>query len=324
MDSEIIFHIGAAKTGSSAIQAFMRVNRAALRAAGLLVPDAELGPGERVSGEHVMTLQRMMDANDPTAIAARMDALVEAAGGGAVLISAENLSNLGKQRHFARTAERHRSRAILYIRRQDELIASAWQQWHSKVEDDFDAWLIRSLRQYGQWEQVISAWEEVVGAGRVAVRLFERDAMAGGSLTRDFLQALGLDPDDPAFEHEIGTVNPSYSDVITPLVAGNRAIFEDANDNGFYALVGRLTGDSYVERRKVSLMSRAQRDAIGAFYAQMNARVRDRFFPGRPHLFAPVDHGKYQYLTREEIVRRQLSFITEMIVALSKSQENGR
>ena len=56
MDSRLILHIGANKTGSSAVQEFLRLNVAALRKLNYIVPDRELGTSDRVTGEHVFAL----------------------------------------------------------------------------------------------------------------------------------------------------------------------------------------------------------------------------------------------------------------------------
>ena len=76
-------------------------------------------------------------------------------GARAVLISAENLSNGANFQFFNKILPSMDCKVILYIRRQDELLTSSWQQWHSKVETDINAWLILALQQYGHWLRCI-------------------------------------------------------------------------------------------------------------------------------------------------------------------------
>lgn len=320
MARKIILHIGASKTGSSAIQSFMRLNHDYFSENGFFIPDSHLRKSPKISGEHVMVLQELMTDPDKSRVIDAFDFLRDTVSDDqTILISAENLSNLGRHALLEKALEGFDVEVILYIRRQDDLLQSAWQQWHSKIESDFNGWLIKGLRQYGHWDRLINQWESVVGEENVKVRIFERSEMAGGDLLRDFLDCLGLDPMTEEPEFDVGTVNPSYSDLITPLVAGNSNIFKDANDSAFYHMVGRLTGDTYVKQQKVSLMSRQQRESTMFFYRDINQRVCKKSFNGRKQLFAPIDHSKFLYLTEEELTKRQLQFLTHLVFSLARN-----
>lgn len=312
-------HIGASKTGSSAIQAFMRINRDYFDKQGFCIPDRLLELSDKITGEHVFALESLINNPDKSLLKGAFDYLDRSLKKSKnLLISAENLSNMGRHQNFDGVLDAFDTEVILYIRRQDDLLASAWQQWHSKIESDFNAWLIKGMRQYGHWDRIIQNWESVVGAGNVKVRVFERSSMVEGDLLRDFLDCLGLDPKTDDTQFDVGTVNPSYSDIITPLVAANRSIFEDANDNKFYKMVGDLTGKAYVEKQKVSLLTAEQRESLVFFYRDINQRVCENYFPGRPRLFSPVDHSKYSYITRDELIDRQLQFLTHLIYSSQK------
>lgn len=317
MRRKIILHIGAAKTGSSTIQAFLRANRDYLSDQGYVIPDRNLGFSPKVTGEHVFATQSLITDPDKSRIKRAFEGLrSDPEEGKTVLISAENLSNPDVHLYFQDVLQEFEARVIIYIRRQDDLLTSSWQQWYSKVNHDFFAYIIREMPRIGHWDKIIQGWETAVGEGHVTVRLFDRAEMVEGDLLRDFSHAIGLDPksDDP--EYNIGNENPSFSDIITPLVAGNRHLFSGGHDNDFYNLVKDLTGDAYVEKRKTSLLSKAQRESVISFYEPINQRVCEKYFPGRPRLFEPVQHQNYQYLDEAEFTRRQLQFLTHMIFKL--------
>jgi hypothetical protein len=319
---KIVLHIGAAKTGSSAIQAFIRANLDFFNDHGFVVPDRMAGLGQRITGEHVMSLQKLITDPDPSRIVEVFAELRDKPEDGrTVLISAENLSNLGKHARFGAALEGFDPTVILYIRRQDELLTSAWQQWHSKVEGDFNAWLIKGLREYGHWDRVIEQWESVVGKGRVKVRVFDRADLVEGDVLRDFLYCLGLDSKSDKPLTDLGVINPSYTDIITPLVQGNRGIFSDPNDSAFYDMVGDLTGDDYISGRKVSLLSLGQRESIQFYYRDINRRVCKEYFPGRAQLFLPLNHAKYDYLSADQMMERQMKFLTHLIFKLSQKKD---
>lgn len=314
MRRKIILHIGAAKTGSSTLQAFLRVNRDYLSDQGFVIPDRHLGLGPKVTGEHVFATQSLITDPDKSRIKRSFEGLKnEPDEGKTVLISAENLSNPDVHLHFLDILKDFDAKVIIYIRRQDDLLTSSWQQWYSKINQDFMAYIIREMPKIGHWDKIIQGWEFVVGEGNVNVRIFDRGDMIDGNLLHDFAHAIGLDPQSPDAEYDIKSENPSFSDIITPLVAGNQHIFSGAHDNNFYNLVRELTGDAYVEKTKTSLLSKAQRDSIISFYDPINQRVCEKYFPGRPRLFAAVQHQNYQYLDDAEFTRRQLQFLTHMI-----------
>lgn len=321
MNRKVIFHIGASKTGSSAIQSFVAVNKDYFKKNGFVIPDKSLQLTDDITGEHVFSLQKFIGNDDRVSLRKVLDTLNDdAPKERTILFSAENLSNLGNHQIFKDNLDGFDVKVILYIRRQDDLLCSAWQQWHSKIERDIHAWLIRALMYYGHWDRLIQNWESVVGEGNISVRLFQRDDMAEGDLSRDFLAALGLDPKTNEPNFDIGTINPSYNDIITSLVTNNPGIFANVHDNNFYSFIDKFTGDTYTKTRKVSLITREQRNSIIQYYANANQRVCKKYFPGRQELFAKVRHADYDYLTQEEMTERQMKFLTALIYRVGQKQ----
>ncbi|WP_158212196.1 hypothetical protein [Sphingomonas dokdonensis] len=318
MRKTIILHIGASKAGSSSIQSFIRRNRPLLNSLGYVVPDISLGTGENVSGEHVFALEALAKARDAAGFRARMDAVFAQSGDAAraVLLSAENLSNLGNSAIIEGLSAQYDLRIVMYLRRQDELLTSAWQQWASKIETDFYAWLIMALKQFGHWNKVLAEWEQRAGADAIVARVFDRNSFVDGDLLHDFIDALGLAEHIDAFDYKQGESNPSVTDAITMMVSGNRKIFSDVHDNRFYGALNELTGNNLVDGKKVSLLSRKQRDKVIEYYRPVNEAVCRKYFKGRPRLFPVVDHEKYRYLSSDQLVDEKFRAIMTIIAAL--------
>ena len=321
MQYDFVLHIGANKTGSSAVQAFIRSNLAVFSEAGYLVPDSNLGTSDRITGEHVFAFQKFVVPNDIKGLTAAFDDLKAEVGDKTVLCSAENLSNPGRFQTFAEIVKKYSIKIILYIRRQDDLIASSWQQWPSKVMDDFNGWLVTALQNTGHWERTITNWENMAGAENVTVRVFERESFPDGNIMLDFMECLDIPYDDADLTFPSHDINPSYSDAITGLVAGNRSIFKNQHDNEFYKMIGELTGGAYIERQKTSLLSEQQRDNIAKFFEVQNERIRAKYFPDRETLFKPIDHSKYRYLSAEEISLEQRKIMMHLIYSLWKQMK---
>lgn len=318
MRKTVILHIGASKAGSSSIQSFIRRNRFVFNRLGYVVPDASLSTGNQVTGEHVFALEALAKNRDASGLRERIDAIFDGSNRNAraILLSAENLSNLGNSVLIEGLAAHYDLRIVMYLRRQDELLTSAWQQWASKLESDFHAWLILALRQFGHWDKVLAEWEAYAGADAMVVRVFDRDSFVDGDLLHDFVDAIGLRKEVDTFDYKQGDSNPSVTDAITMMVAGNRNIFADVHDNKFYNALNELTGRSLVEARKLSLLTQAQRDKLIEFYRPINEAVCRKYFRGRPRLFPLVDHQKYRYLSGDQLTDEKFRVIMTIIAAL--------
>lgn len=318
MRRKVILHIGGSKAGSSSIQAFLRRNRFAFAKLGYVIPDTSLSIGGGVSGDHVFALQELATGGNAAAFRDRVDALFEQAEPEtqALIFSAENLSNTGNSAIIAGLADDYDLRIVMYLRRQDELLTSTWQQWSSKLETDFNAWLIMALKQYGHWDRVLAEWLRHAGREAMVARVFDRASFVNGDLLQDFVDAIGLAEQVDAFDFQQTDANPSVSDAITAMVSGNRRIFEDVHDNRFYNALTQLTGGALVEKTRLSLLTKAQRDKIVEYYRPTNESVCRQYFPGRPRLFPPVDHAKYRYVSPDQMVDEKLRVIMTILASL--------
>lgn len=320
--TDIIIHIGANKTGSSSIQRFIQKNTDKLREHKFIIPDHLLGLSEKITGEQVFALQEFIGGGDKSVVnlKKKIDGLLKSRDSEdqTLLLSAENMGTSQGAKLLKRVFARKDVKVIFYIRRQDELIESSWQQWHSKKHQDHDAWLIEAIRTIGHWEQILNSWEKVVGIENMRVEVFERSVFPGGNIIRDFIDKLDLGKQADEFELKFKDANPSYSGYITPLVSGNERIFKNIHDNEFYRMVGSLSGDTYAKGEKYSLMSPMQRENIMKYFDNQNERVRAKFFPDRKRLFAEINHDKYEYLSKTDMLDLQLRFITTMMYEMGR------
>jgi len=320
--TDIIIHLGANKTGSSSIQKFIQKNTEKLRDLNYIIPDSKLGLGTSITGEQVFALQEFIGGGDKSAakLKKKIDALIDSreSEDQTVLISAENMGTTQGALLFKKVLAKRKAKVIFYIRRQDELIASSWQQWHSKKEVDYDAWLIDAIRTLGHWEPIINAWEKVVGLENIALEVFERSAFTDGNIIVDFVEKIGAGQHSDELELVLKDANPTYLNYITPLVAGNDRIFSNIHDNEFYRMVGTLTGDKFSKGKKYSLMSQRQRENIMKYFGNQNERVRAKFFPDRERLFVDIDHNKYHYASKTEMQALQMRFMTTLLYEIGR------
>jgi hypothetical protein len=322
MTRKLIVHIGANKTGSSAIQRFLALNCGLLRASGIVVPDNEFSLSDRPQGFHVFGFEKLLrQADGRVQLEQAIDRVADAAADAStIILSAENLAANGNAPAlFKGLAERFDLQVILYVRRQDEYLLSTWQQWYSKIGTDFWAWAISAIGGLGNWQRYLENWESVVPPDRICVRVFERQKLDGADVIRDFCNRCGISRPFEEFAYPDGTVNPSFSEAVMDLVKGNKLIFKDVHDNDFYNLVLEATGHRYVKNGRQSAITFAQRQAILGKYASSNRWVREKYLPGlEGELFSAPEESDYDYLAPDALQAQKLEFLTTLLYRLHK------
>lgn len=316
----LILHIGSGKTGSSTIQSFLKENYKNFKDKNILIPDGELRLSRHISGNHVFATQKLMfDGID--SVTSAFEKLVENASDDQILISAENICNKNNHLYFSKIAEKYSIKIIFYIRRQDDLFSSAWQQWYSKQRDDFTTWFREGGNKLaGNYQQTLEGWANLIGPENISVRVFSRNEFIENDLLVDFWSFTGIDTSAKNdFNFDIKNQNHSYSEVITSIVQGNKSIFDNAHDSEFYKFVDEMTGDQFHKSLNYSLLSRTTREEIIQFFADQNEWVRSTFFPGRKSLFAPINHDKYTYLNEIDLEKKQLEFIVSLLFGMYKN-----
>ncbi|WP_119068493.1 hypothetical protein [Rubrobacter indicoceani] len=330
----ITVHVGANKTGSSAVQRFLGRNAALLfRRENIVVPNKDFEWLKKVGpGNQVFAFQELL--NGPEKERGRLD---EALGRifrdhpetQRIVLSAENLAAHPEAPDlFSKLAEEYRVEVVMYVRRQDEFLLSSWQQWNSKISTDFWAWLVSEVGRLGDWEAYLRNWERVVPKENIKVRVYERPKLRDGDVVADFHAALGLRVPFDKLTYPKGSVNPSYSDEIMDLVKGNDLIFDDAHDNRFYHFIAELTGDHFKKSSGESSITMAQRRTILKRYEAQNRRVKERYLPRNSEigaeLFTQPTEEDYRYVPQDELDRRKLEFLTTLVYRLHRrNSEQG-
>lgn len=209
----LTLHIGTNKTGTSSIQSFLHRNRQRLADNGWLYPrslgrtrharfgmwirpDDELESAfrDRRPGTRVFSDITELRNEVPT----RLLEECSRSGAGRVLISDEALfgaSEPALERLRGFTVENaDEVRVVCYLRRQDELLVSHYQQVVkvSETQRLRDRVATKDLSKTYDYYARLRAWLRIVEPDELIVRRFERARFRNGSLYDDFVDAAGL------------------------------------------------------------------------------------------------------------------------------------
>ncbi|MDH3294341.1 MAG: hypothetical protein OER95_08485 [Acidimicrobiia bacterium] len=327
---KLTFHIGAGKTGSSAVQRALAVAKHDLADQGILVAPANLEVGGNVGGQQVFafqTIKQLEFSQSRQTFAARMQALIVDAGsrGGQHLIfSAENLSNPHPWSEvIGDSLAGHDVEVVVYIRRQDNYLLSAWQQWTLKRGIPFDSWLVEVVGIDGDWRIPIEEWEKVATGGRLTVRLYEPEHLVGGDVAQDFFSVCDL-PTAPLGEPTV--VNRSYGMAAEELAMASGNLFSDPHDSGFFDFLDRYCHGAHLRQANESRLTVAERQAILGRYRDSNNWIRERYFSGPEHkhipptLFTPPRAGDGRPPANDDLQRGQLAIVTELLYGLYRER----
>jgi hypothetical protein len=234
-----------------------------------------------------------------------------------IILSAENLSHPTRWAAlFEGLADAYDLRILFYLRRQDEYLLSAWQQWDSKESRDFWAWVTRHVGILANWRLTLQEWEKAVPQDRVDVRVYDPRQLLDGDVVTDFASVIqstiALEPVDKR-------INPSFNAGVLDLVSGNRALFDSIHDNGFFRFLEEMTGSAHLSVRNEATITFEQRLAILERYEGSNAWIHERYVKPRSEretLFDPPQRSDYEELTRDAIEQQKWSVVADLLYQL--------
>ncbi|WP_112322711.1 hypothetical protein [Oceanibium sediminis] len=191
----LILHIGLRKTGTSAIQAYLARNRAALRLMGVRYPKALLVGPECDGGPKHQRVAEAISGGEELAAQMREAVAQRARLSRVTVLSAEELSapDPAIPAALAPLAEEFDCRVVVYLRRQDEWALSVYRQavmeGDARTAQGLQAWLARpELEPWLNHDAMLGHWESAFGAKAMSVRLYPHDL----PIIPSFLDAAGL------------------------------------------------------------------------------------------------------------------------------------
>ena len=285
---KLFIHIGAGKCGSSAIQQFLETNVEMLRKQGILVPGRNLEDDAVGCGQHLQFFEDgIVDDRFQSVVNDRLAELERVAstdGLHSVVISGENLINpKGFVELFDEAAGIYDIKIVAYVRRQDDFLISAWQQWQLKQHDSFWDYYVKQ-RGKVNWHRQLERWRRRFGDEAMLVRRYASNLLVEGDVVVDFCDAIGAETADLRLT---GRANRSLHERFNHLANKHRdVLFDSIHDHRFYTFLEEMLGEmAYKNYRGSALLNLAQRRMILDDHADVNERLRATYFPD----IAPAD-----------------------------------
>jgi len=295
---DLVVHIGSGKTGTTSIQRLLADNREVLARHGVLYPRSPGNERHGRFGLHLVANERMPDEPlwrrvegdvTPAEFRARLvgDLRDEVAAHGLprLLLSDEALYGapddvLERLRSFA-TAHADRLTLLCYLRRQDDHVASRYQQVVKvgEVRRMVERVASMDLSSTYDYDRRLATWERIVEPDRFVVRRFEPAGFVDGSLAADFLAAADIDAPLDAFSR----VRRQNESLDAESVEFLRILnLHRVHEQG--ATVGQVNNRRLVRRLADALsgptltLPREQLEAFMTHWEPGNQRVRERYF----------------------------------------------
>lgn len=288
---KLFLHIGYPKTGTSSLQRFFETNEKPLRDAGLLY--ASTG---RINGQHFGIAASLGLVKHPgpepvpdlDTLAAQLKSELDVTGARSLLISSEFLALSRKPERIEAAFKGFDVRVVVYLRRHDHALESAFGQAIKTVPSPrwlpgIDPFVLHSLTTAHlsyDYYTVLRKWSATFGRSHIIVRPFERSQNLP-NLYADFLNTIGFTDIDGLASPDVPVntaVSPRY---LMAIDAIQRSV---ASPDLRRVLIGSLLKLDAAQppgNARTRWMSPATRTMLVQKYAPSYAAIA-REFLGRP------------------------------------------
>lgn len=208
----LTLHIGMGKTGTTVLQKFFWNNRELLEQRGIVYPSSgAVDHAHHLLSPHIPHYMRerweFRNVQQWTTQLAELDQPQ-------VLLSSEIMISATPaeiRRYFEVVCQHYRPRVVVYLRRQDHMIASLYNQLvkSGRQKRPLEAILPTQIRKQDYIHR-LKPWEHVLGSEALLVRPYEHEQLYAGDVRSDFMHHVFDMEIDDGFEMAEEDPNPGY------------------------------------------------------------------------------------------------------------------
>lgn len=203
------------KTGTTALQRFLSLNRERLAADGLVYPESRIYSRyqhKSLAMQADWKFRPFRNRAEQAALDAEVSRLraeiASCPSGARVILSSEWLYGASPKR-VARFCPPGETQVVVYLRDQVNYLSSYYQEVVAlfPVTERFDRFVLRERNL--NYLTKLKAWEKVFGKEHLTVRNYRIDRLYQQGIVPDFLQAVGVEIEPERYNFRTGSSNPS-------------------------------------------------------------------------------------------------------------------
>ena len=344
----IYLHIGMAKTGTSSIQIFLRDNEEKLKEKGYIYKFMPFEyPNARIARNGCFMSRTVLGKDgktDEQATAERWNAVLDillnwSKEGDNILLTDEAIWNtlpgyeykpLKDLKEFA-DKNNFCLKVIVYLRRQDEYIESAYKQYVRKhgMTRHFD-YIVEEMPYnfaHIDYEVYLGNIEEIIGHENFIVRRFDRKYFNGGTIQSDFMNAIGLKLTDEYTISEEYANTSLKNNFIEQKRVLNRLFMEYPEEESrhiqqLFSEILQEASDAKKAANDGGYFTKEKRKKFLNRFDKSNAAVAQKYF-GEESLFSDANPKKGAFKPRESIWNEDLAlFVGAAIMRQMREMED--
>ncbi len=270
-------HIGTHKTGSTALQHFLLINRAKLQEHGFLYPET----GLKDAGHHKIAWASRSKDTFP-----QLNKLMQLVRGEANKLKCPNIILSSEEFEFGRDINHLKTalagdncKIIVFLRRQDTLLESEYNQHvkmhltkysHSIFKFHFD----HDFNQRFNYKYLCNLWTHKFGQEAMSVVSYDNCSREPQGIFKEFLNVIKVPFDDGFLLPEEGHANASLPSKAILYLARLNTLSLTKNQ---HQLAIRILVDEFASQKKQALLSLNDRKLLWARYEGVNGFVENTY-----------------------------------------------
>lgn len=276
------------------------------------MPTADLAIADAANppGNPLWALQKIRENRDISPLLKWIETSQSEAPDKKLLLSSECLMQPEWPTLFQGIATRTDIQLVYYVRRQDELLLSAWRQWGLKRGLTLNEFLARRLKsQQPNFLEIVAAWTDKTSIKSPYVRFIQAPFLTGEGVIEDFSALLGLENDDLA---PVKNQNISVDARLALFLNRHADLFSSVHDEEIFDLLRAQKGAEPEVRLQFDT---SQFDRIRKVFEPLNQALLRALQP--EHEGTPVidrRSARLGNMSETSDHAQQLSFITKRLI----------
>jgi hypothetical protein len=309
----LYLHIGHPKAGSTTLQNFLFVNWPYLHQKGFALPTSNLqiADPDHAAGNILQTLERLVETQDITPIQTWINRCLDQKRPATKLIlSSENLFLPHWPKLFQTLHGLIDVHLIYYIRRQDQLFLSAWQQWglkHGKSLTDLIQHRIEN--QQPHYQSIINGWLDTGLIANQHIRFINSAFLKDGNLLADFCDFTNINYQQCT---PIENQNTAIDGRLLMFMSRHPEVFSSPHDNQIFSLLNDTSKKPTVRVK----LTRTEYNMIKTAFEPANQEILKTYHPSYAGI-AVIDDSTADLNNDAQTISidEQLAYVQERIAA---------